>query len=80
MLEWLNQLWNAFAEDLMEILPYSPFRKFIESWNTDIPEAISWLNWLMPISEAISILEAWLVAYGIYLIASIVMRWIKAIE
>lgn len=80
MIEWLNQLWNSFAQDLIEVLPYSPFRQFIESWSVDIPSAISWLNWLMPISEAIEILEAWLICYGIYLLASIVMRWIKAIE
>lgn len=80
MLQWFSELFNNFASDLQEILPYSPFRNFIESWSIDIPEAISWLNWLMPIAEALKIFTAWLVCYGIYLLVSIVMRWVKVIE
>lgn len=80
MLQWLNDLFNAFAEDLIAILPYSPFRQIIDEWTINVPDGIAWLNWFIDIPGMLKILAAWLTCYGIYLLVSIVMRWIKAIE
>lgn len=80
MLEWMQQLFNNFAEDLIALLPESPFRSLIDEWSVGVPDGIAWLNWFIDIPGMLQILAAWLVAYGIYLILSIVLRWIKAID
>lgn len=80
MLAWFNELWNAFAEDVVAVLPYSPFKTFIDEWSVNVPNGISWLNWFIDISGMLTIFAAWLSCYVIYLIASIVMRWIKVID
>ena len=40
---------------------------------------IGWLNWFFPVGECLVVFSAWLVAYGVYLIYSVVMRWVKLI-
>ena len=61
---------------LVNILPTSPFVAF---QNLEIPY-IKELNWIIPISLFISILEVWLVAIGVYLVISVGLRWVKVIE
>ena len=63
-------------ETLISILPNSPFN-IIET--LEIPYLDS-LNWVFPIPIFISILEIWLVAIGVYLVISVALRWVKAIE
>lgn len=80
MLEWLSELFNTFEQDLIAILPESPFREIIDEWSINVPDGIAWLNWLIDIPGMMRILAAWLSCYVIYLLVSIVMRWIKVIE
>ncbi|MNP69293.1 hypothetical protein D3C76_1653680 [compost metagenome] len=59
------------------LLPPSPFQ-LID--NSPISEFLGGLNYFVPISFFISSGTAWLTAIGLYYIAQIVMRWLKAIE
>lgn len=61
---------------LVNLLPTSPFIAF---HNLDIP-FLSELNWIIPISLFVSILQVWLVAIGVYLVISVALRWVKVIE
>lgn len=78
----LNTLIFLFSKVLSLIffvLPDSPFIGFV-SRNSTITNYLSYLSWLIPIKEIITVLVVWLSAMMIYYVYSIVMRWIKLIE
>ena len=41
---------------------------------------MGWLNYFFPISQMAAMLTAWIAAIGIYYLASIVLRWVKAVS
>ena len=43
-------------------------------------ELLGYINYFIPLSEMVGISTAWLIAIGAYYMASVVMRWIKAIS
>lgn len=59
-----------------DALPKSPFKIQID-W---IQKYLGWLNYLLPISEMVIILEAWCSCILIYYVYQIILRWVKAIE
>ncbi|MBQ7067251.1 MAG: hypothetical protein IJN92_10570 [Lachnospiraceae bacterium] len=63
---------------VIALLPSSPFNVFINALQS-IPY-LDWLNWFVPISTFISIGEAWLVCITTFYLASILLRYIKAIS
>lgn len=70
--------WAAkMANSIMSLLPTSPFRNFINSW--DAPQYLGWLNWFIPVSQILSIMALWLTAIGLFYLYSIIMRWVKMI-
>lgn len=78
MISYLNELFASFGELLKTVLPRSPFRDVIISFQG--AEWLGWVNWVFPVGRCLKVLELWLVAYGAYLIYSIILRWIKAID
>ncbi len=64
-------------EDIINVLPDSPFN-LID--NSSVSTYMGWLNWLVPVSQIVAILQVWVVAVGIYYVVVIVLRWIKAID
>lgn len=79
MIAWMNELFSSFADSVIAILPLSPFKAIINSWSVN-SEWLSYLNWFFPVGGVLTILAAWLSAYVLYLLASIVLRWIKAVK
>ena len=77
MLDWMSELFSKFGDLLMTVLPLSPFRDVLNSIN--IPQGVAWLNWFIPVGQILKVFSAWLVAYGVYLLYSIILRWVKAI-
>lgn len=77
MLEFMNGIFNSFASGLKDVLPHSPFSQFLSQFQ-NLP-ALGWLNWFVPIGPAITVLEVWLVAIGLFYLYSIALRWLKAI-
>lgn len=67
---------GSLADTLVNILPISPFEAI---HSLEIPY-LAELNWVFPISLFISILQVWLVAVGVYLVISVALRWVKAIN
>ena len=78
MLSWMAELFSTFGDLLKTVLPRSPFTDFIASMGS-LP-GLGWLNWFFPVGTCLRILSAWLVAYGVYLVYSIILRWIKAVK
>ena len=80
-------MWNAltgtlvsFAVSVVELFPESPFVVLNDMSNSDFYTCLKYLNWFIPVSSFVSILETWLLGIGIYYIYQIVLRWIKVIE
>ncbi len=64
-------------ESILDILPDSPFTAID---NSPISEYIGYINWIVPMTEIIAILQVWVVAIATYYLVVIVLRWIKAIQ
>lgn len=77
MLEWIQELLSKFGSMILSVLPQSPVQKFLASFD-DLPY-LNYLNWFIPISSIIIVLEAWLAAIALFYVYSIIMRWIKLI-
>ena len=78
MLQMFNEIINAFAKAVIQVLPLSPFQQYIKEF-AKLPY-LGYLNWFLPIGSFIKIGMVWLVAIGTFYIYSIVLRWIKAIS
>ena len=59
------------------IFPNSPFTIIQHSGFGNL---LAQINYFVPVYEFISIMEAWLVAVGLYYAVSVLSRWVKTIE
>lgn len=76
----INAIFGKIEEGLVwviNLLPASPFQAIS---NSDVSEFLGSLNWVLPISEAIAILQLWIAAVGGFYLYQAVLRWLKAIE
>lgn len=71
----LQDIFNKFWQAIIKFLPSSPFKGFINQFQ-NIP-FLEELNWFVPVSEIIVVMEVWLAAVVVYYMYSAIMRWIK---
>ena len=76
----LGQWAYDLIEKALSLLPDSPFQFLTEINNSPMYQWLSVLNWFIPVSILLSILEAWCSAILIYYVLQILLRWAKAIE
>ncbi len=62
----------------LSILPDSPFRGFLDNM-AQLPY-LGYINWLIPISDFLDLLSVWCVAVRIFYVASVMLRFAKAIQ
>ena len=74
-----NFLYNIL-DAVGNVLPRDPFLQFFQMPDAVIYKYLGIINWLIPVSFIVGTFEAFLIAYGSYIIISTVLRWIKAIE
>lgn len=67
-----------FLTFAIALLPESPFTVFTIAIK-NLPY-LDVLNWFIPVSEIVAIGQAWLLAVTAFYIASLILRWIKAIQ
>ena len=79
-MDWITSGLIDLAISIIEIFPTSPFVVLDELSNTEIYEWIQMLNWFVPVSSFVAILEAWLSCVAVYYVYQVVLRWIKVIE
>ena len=68
----------VFLTFAIALLPESPFTVFTMAIK-NLPY-LDVLNWFIPVSEIVAIGQAWLLAVTAFYIASLILRWIKAIQ
>jgi hypothetical protein len=56
---------------------HAPIQNISAGIGSDI---LGYINYFLPLSEFAAILGGWVIAIGAYYMASIVLRWIKAIS
>lgn len=74
---WMMQGFEGLIPRVMQVLPRSPFSAF-RDLAANIP-FLGMVNWFIPVSEMIAVVEAWTVAIALYYLYSVVARWIKLI-
>ena len=72
-----QQLFEAWGEKILDLLPRSPFQEFISSFS-GLPY-LGWLNWFFPVGDCLVVMGVWLGAVALFYLYSIVMRWLKII-
>jgi len=55
----------------------TPINQFAQSFGSEI---LGYINYFLPVSEMVGIAGAWIIAIGAYYVASIVLRWVKAVS
>jgi len=75
---WLTSKLAYVVDFIMMMLPDSPFTML--SKDADIQQVLGWLNWIIPVSSMVAILEVWLTAIAIFYVYQLILRWSKAIE
>lgn len=78
MLDWFLELLNKFGNMIVSVLPTSPVQRYLSAFD-DLPY-LSWLNWFIPVSSILVVMETWLTAIALFYLYSIILRWIKAID
>lgn len=78
MIAWMNEMIGSLLDRALSMLPPSPFSQYIDGL-ANLPY-LSYLNWFIPIGTFIKIGATWLTAILCFYIASIFLRWVKAIE
>lgn len=63
---------------VVSLLPSSPFANF-NSLVTNIPY-LSYLNWFLPISEILVVLESWLVVVSLYYSILFVINYVGIVK
>lgn len=81
MFDGLTDTLVSLALTVINVLPASPFRPVIDSFNdSQIHIFLSYVNYLLPVAEMISILSIWIVGVAAYYIYQLILRWIKVIN
>ena len=77
MTKLLNGL-RAVLITVLELLPDSPFRGFIDNI-AEIPY-IGYLNYFVPVSDFLALLTVWGAAVGLFYVSSVILRFVKEID
>lgn len=77
MLNWLIELFNAFADVVLSVLPSSPFLPVINY--LEGLRFLNYLNWLVPVGDMLTVMTYWLSCIAIFYCFSIVLRWVKLV-
>lgn len=77
VINFLIKCIGAILSVIFSILPSSPF---VIIDNSFIAPYLKYINYFVPFTEVINILQFWVVAVGIYYIYQVALRWIKAIQ
>ena len=73
----MQEILTKAIEWLVEVLPRSPFTDMLNQIGA-LPY-LGWLNWFFPVRACLAVMAAWLGAMALYLLYSVVMRWLKVI-
>lgn len=68
---------GSIAKMVLGLLPDSPFQAITVV--SDVAPMLGSLNWIVPVGEILAILQAWVLAIGIFYIYQVILRWVKVV-
>jgi hypothetical protein len=74
-----HSLADAFGA-LPNFCPFDNLMRYLNTSASGVGKFLGMLNWFVPIAEMVVVLEIWGTAIVIWYLASIALRWVKAIE
>lgn len=77
MLAWFKEIFDEFGEWLLQVLPISPFRGWLDNFRSQFSPFLGYLNYFVPIKDFVAILGAFLAVVAVFYLYSIIMRWVK---
>ena len=77
-MDMLKSMWTNFGNEVMKVLPLSPFRDWI-SYLSGVPY-LGYINWFIPLRTIANITAAWVTAIATYYIYSAILRWLNMVE
>ena len=69
---------QGILNTVVNVLPNSPF--IVVSMQSEASEWFAYVNWFIPLSSFVAILEAWLSAIVIWYVYQVILRWAKVTE
>lgn len=78
----LEAFMNKLLDLVQTVLGWLPASPFADSQLLSISDSqgLSWLNWFFPVGDCLDLTAKWIAAIALYYLASIMLRWVKAIE
>lgn len=81
MFDGLTSTLIAAALTVINLLPESPFRSLIESFNDSaIHQILCYVNYILPIGQMLGVFSLWLAGVGIYYVYQLIFRWVKVVD
>lgn len=68
----------GLVSTVLSWLPTSPFADVASDFQSSL--GLAWLNWFIPVGRMVEVTAAWCTAIALYYLASIMLRWVKAIQ
>lgn len=75
---WITDKLDYILAAVLVMLPDSPFIMLEKS--SEINAVLGFVNWVVPLSEMVAILQLWIVAITVFYVYQLILRWAKAIE
>ena len=75
---WITDKLGIIIDSIMLLLPDSPFRSLTVA--AEVQPVLGFINWALPISGMVAILQAWIVCVSVFYVYQLILRWAKAIE
>lgn len=69
---------HSIFEGLIGWLPDSPFQAIVQ--NSQVQEIIGMINWFLPITEMLAIMQSWLTCVLAYYLYSAILRTVNLIK
>ena len=81
IINFLIYMLGSLLDLILSFLPNSPFSNIdLFVAKSGISEFFSYLAWLVPIKQIVSIVGLWVACIGLYYIYSVALRWFKIVE
>lgn len=80
MIETIGNFLYNILDAVGSVLPRDPFLQFFQTPDAVVYKYLGFINWLIPVNFIAGTFEAFLIAYGTYILISTILRWIKAID
>lgn len=80
--EEITDFVDKVGDMILSLLPDSPFQSALSgiSQNSAISDILGYVNYVLPISEALAVMSVWLVAIGVFYAYQCLLRWTNNID